>query len=490
MGTKTKFFSLTSLTGNNSVLFLLVFAIQFGFKALYINNSGFWYEETFFLSYSEQDWGLIKHTAEWNRNAPLYYYFLNIWSNLFGMGEVAIRLSSVLFSSLAGATFFLLLKKHFSGLAAFIGLILFTFSNQIYFYSQETSVHSLILFLAVASFYLFFNLLDKKSIVSVVLLGICNFLIVYGLYITLVIPIIQVLVMLIFFNKQLLRSIGSSFLITVVLLVLRVTSKTVNCILFSENAGKPEAPSFEYFKNICFLLFNGELFLWIFLGLLVLTIIYLVTGKELIYPEKTKNIKLFSLFLCAIGGIFWCYFFYFLMPGFTISNFIFTLPFLFSIVAIPVSKLNDGIKYALVGATVFISLCFFSTMNLNEKKTMDYRNAMVQIKKLQKPGTLILVETKDIGALFAYYYDETIFKDFNRMEHKLNDKGIYLVSSAEDIKAIDLSKYKRAVLTQTFERTNPGNQKLLDYLASRYLVSFVYGKYTSSEVNIILCGNP
>jgi 4-amino-4-deoxy-L-arabinose transferase-like glycosyltransferase len=484
MSAKNHFLNVSALKRNSFVLFLLILIAHLGFKVLYLNNSGFWYSEAFNVFYSEQDWGLIKHTSDWNRNAPLYYYFLSIWRSLFGIGEVAIRLSSVIFSSLSAALLYILLRKHFNGVTAFIALILFTFSNDMYAASQEANVDPLIVFLVIASFYFFFNLIDKKSAFSVILLGICNFLMVYGLYITIIIPVMQILIVLIFFRKQIFTSVGFAFLITIVMTVLRVTPKSMNLIFHPENGKELAEPTLYYLKFICYSLFNGEGFFWIFGGICVLSIFWLLFTRRLIYTEKSKNIKFGSILLVGVGGIFACFYLYFLMPEFSKNYFLFVLPFSYALIAVLISKFDDEIRYSIVGAVVFLGFCTFTKMNLNVKKSMDYRNAMGVVKNLQKPGTLVLVETRDVGFLFAYYYDRNAFTDFKEMESKLKEKNVYFVSSLDDIKNIDICNYKRVIITQTFENVNPENWPMIGYIVDKY--GFYSHSRRYSEVGLFL----
>lgn len=76
--------------------------------------------------------------------------------------------------------------------------------------------------------------------------------------------------------------------------------------------------------------------------------------------------------------------------------------------------------------------------------------------------------------------------DFKGMESKLNEKGIYLVSTAEDVKAIDLSKYKRVVLTQTFETLNKNDYEMVAYIFTKYRFDVYTKRY--SEVVLSLFG--
>lgn len=481
----------TSSQASNLMIFLLIVAAHICFKIPYLNNSGFWYDEVMQLVYSLQDWGLIKHTAEWNRNAPLYYYFLYIWRNLFSDDEAVIRMSSVIFSSLTAGLLFLMIKRHFGKLAAVITLILFTFSNEVYFYSQEASVHSLIGFLTVSSFYFFLDLIDRKNIFSLVLLGACNFLLVYGQYITVLIPVLQFISVLIIFRKEIFKRVGLAFLVTILLAVWRFTYKNIHFILFPDKNSAPKAPDFEYLKYVTFTIFNGQMFFWIFAGLVLLCILYLLFTRDLIYSEKSKSIKLFAISIVAVAGIPLCYVFYFIMSDFATDQFVFLIPILFSFIGILVSRQGNEIRYAVSGATILISLCFFLKMKINVKKPIDYRSAMPTIKRIKDriEGIPVLVETRDIGFLFAYYYDRDIFRDYKGMEEKLREQNIFLVSTKDDLEAMGIERFDKVLLVQTYDNINPGDKELVRRIGYQSAVYVNYWDYAQVHITIHSCKN-
>ncbi|MGZ3865110.1 MAG: glycosyltransferase family 39 protein [Bacteroidia bacterium] len=486
---KGKLSGVTSFKTSNLWIFLLIVAAHICFKIPYLNNSGFWYDEVVQLFYSQQDWGLIKHTAEWNRNAPLYYYVLYIWRNLFGDGEVAIRVSSVIFSSLAAGVLYVVVKKHFGKIAALIALILFTFSNEIYFYSQETNVLSLILFLTVSSFYFFLDLIDRKNIFSLILLSVCNFLLVYGQYITLIVPVLQLISVLFLLKKEIFKRIGFSFLIFVALAAWRFTYKNVHLILFPDKNLAP--PDFDYLQNIIFTLFSGQMFFWIFSGIILFCILYLLFTGNFIYPEKSKNIKLLTILIIACAGVPLCYIFYFIMSGFAADQFVFLMPLIFALIGILVSRLGNEIKYAVTGAVILVSLCFFLKLKMDVKKPMDYRAAMHTIKRIKSriKGIPVLVETKDIGFLFAYYYDLNIFHDNKAMEDRLKEQNIFLVSTKEDVEAMGLERFDKVLLVQTYDEVNPGDKQLVRRVGYQ-LNSYVnYWNYSQVHLTVHYCKN-
>lgn len=471
-----------SFLKNNYTLFAVIFLLHLALKSMNLASTGLWYGESFDLFYSGQDWGLIKHTAEWNRSAPLYYYFLAIWNNLFGNGEFAVRFSSVIFSSLTAALLFITVRRHFNFTAAIFSLVFFTLSGDIYYYAQEASSHSLVIFLVVTSFCLFLELIDRKKFLFMILLVLCNFFMVYGQYATIIIPVLELLLVLVFFRKEIFFRIGISFLASLVLLALRLTAKTYKCIL--EGYQKNTAPTLEDLKWMFYDFFNGQMLALIFSAICLVSLIYLVYSRKIKFSNRITNLKYTSVFTLGIGGMFACMICYFLMPETSKFYFLFVTPFLFMIPGLLISNTGNEIKFALIGITLFFSAAAYTRVNFKVSRTMDYRSIVRIVKYLKKPDTLVLVETRDVGHLFAYYFDQEAFGDFKGMEDKLKQKDVYLVTTVDDVKAIDLKKYKRVVLTQSFENLNPDNKELVKYIKSQHEFDSYYWAYHDVILNV------
>ncbi len=452
----------------NTLIFVLIVLFHVVCKMMNLDYSGFGYEEAFNLYFSEQDWGLIKHTSEWNLGPPLYYYFLSIWRNLFGVSEFAIRFSSVIFSALAAGILYLFVIKNFDRTAAIISVLLFSVSNQIYNFSQEAHVYSIVLFLTLSSVYLFYNLLDKKNWISIIFLGLCNFLLLYSYYASITIIIIQFVTVLIFFRKQIFQRIGLALLITATLSYLRFTKKSIELIFEQVEASGWAQPDINELKGAFYEYFNGFNLFWIIISIATLSLLYLFFLRRAFGVFKENKIKVSHVFFLCVGSIALCFVINCFMPLVLNVYFIFTAPFFFMFIGLLISKSVKEIKFVVVGLVCFFSLISFSRINFHPAKSINYRSAVVTIKRLQTEETLTLIETRDVGHLFAYYYDRNIFTDFKNMSNRLEKKGIYLISSEEDLITIDFSKYNRLVLAQTFEDINPGDKKLVKFISDKF----------------------
>lgn len=106
---------------------------------------------------------------------PFYYLFMKFWVLLFGVSETSLRIPSVIFG--LGIIFFvyLIAKKMFDIKTANIAALLTATSGLLIYYSQEARMYSLTALLAAAAFYL---LIEKKWMffsVSLLLLGLTDY---------------------------------------------------------------------------------------------------------------------------------------------------------------------------------------------------------------------------------------------------------------------------------------------------------------------------
>jgi uncharacterized membrane protein len=468
----------------NTLIFLLIVAAHMLFKLIALDASGFWYDETFGLYYSEQDWGLIKHTSEWDVNPPLYYYFLYIWRNLFGIREYAIRFSSVLFSSLSAGVLYFLVRKHFNQTAAVLSLIFFTASYEVYYYAHEARCYSIILFLVLSSTWCFFNLIERKGAADIILLGICNFFLVYAHYVAAIVPAIQFFLLLVFFEKDFFKRAGLSFLLTFALVFWRFTKKQVILIFHHEKSFWLTKPNSGDLKHVFYDFFNGTFFFWISVAVAAIALGLIIIYNRKIFSDRAFRIKSIYLLLCGVCTIFLFYVLSQFMPMFLKRYLLFTTPFLYMLIAVLVSLTGNQIRFALAGALCLVSALSFIHFDYRTPKPMNYREAAQTVKYLKTNETLVLAETRDIKALFAYYFDQPAFSDFRKMDSLLNTKNVYFVTKPEDIAYVDLKKYKQVILTQTFERFNEDNTRLLNYISSQFKFKASNSSFADVRINL------
>jgi hypothetical protein len=383
------------LTKIDYIISVAIILIHIAYKLLYIDHYSLWYNEAFYLFHSQQDWGLIKHIAEWNKNAPLYYYFLSVWRSIFGLDEWIVRFSSVLFSALSAGVLYLFVRKNFGVIAAILTLLLFSSSNELFSYARELHGYSLVLFLIICSSWLFFEVLESPRWTFVALLAFCNFLCIYAQYLTFIIPLLQLVIACIYRGQ--IRYIGAGILLTGLILFLRLTKKAVAIIL------SHEGPQYNklYIEDVFYNMFNGRNLLWIYCGIVFACIAYQIYRKNL-NADNLIRVKWLYIILCGIPLLFVADLTTHILPSMHDLHFLFVWPFIYILVGGIVGRAHKDIRYAAVAITCMVALGSFLQLNFHAYQSMDYRNMCRMVQNIREPGTLILVETRDMGALFAY----------------------------------------------------------------------------------------
>jgi len=458
-----------ALFKSNTFVFLLIVLGHMAYKMLYLDHSGFWHDEAFSLYFSQQHWGHIKHISEWDINPPLYYYFLWIWQNLFGISEYAIRFSSVIFSALSAGMLFVLCARHFNRFTALLAVLFFSICNEMYFYAHEARPYSLIIFLVLCSSYVFFEVLRKPGWVNASILGVLNFGLIYTHYICGIIIAVQLVLGILYFNKQLIKFIGLALGVTLLIAVLRFTKKTIALVLHNEKSSSwIEKPSLRDLTDTFYRFFNGPDLFYIFSFAALVVFVYLIRNKEWKPLWAENKIKVTYLLLSGPGAIIICFLISLFMPLFVRRYLLFAGPFIYIMLAWLISFCDKTIRFPLMAIVGVFMMFSVMRIDFRTPKSMDYRGALYLVKAFQKENMPVLVETRDMTALFSYYYDKDIFKDYGNAEGRLKEKGVYMVANIEDAKVVDLSKYNSVLLTQTFEELNPENKALLKYLSDNF----------------------
>ncbi len=205
-------------------------------KTINLSDSPFWYDEMISVKNSLLDFGHIKHESEWDNNPPFYYYCLWVWLKLFPTTEFSSRMLSVLFIAIGIGLTYLFVKKNQSEKVAIWTVIFLTISNFIFYYAQETRAYSLVFLLSIISSMLFFKVIVRKSYPSILSLAFVNFLLVYTHYISGLILLGQILFILLYHKKILLKVISVEVILIGLLVFLRFTKKQFLLIIgFGEN---------------------------------------------------------------------------------------------------------------------------------------------------------------------------------------------------------------------------------------------------------------
>lgn len=432
--------------------FLVIVFFNIALKIICLDYSSLWFDEIASIECAWLDFGHIKHVSEWDNNPPFYYYCLSIWVKIFNDSEFCARLLSVIFSSLAGGITFLFANKFFNKTTAILSSLLFISSNFLFYYSHEARAYSLVLVLVLLSSYLFLNFTLKSKWINVFLLGFINFLIVYTHYIPAIVILFQVFIALLYFDKKNKIKISFSYVITLILILIRFTYKQY-LLIFSfknpENKFWLEKSNFSMMKDLLSEFFLSNYLIFPFLILIMISVFISFKNKEI-----NLNI-IYSVFI-GIGSIILLFIIGKKIPIFLDRYLIFSIPFIFILIAFGLSSLKSiKISYFI---SFIIALFFISKINFTTLKPMDYKNMIKFIKYFKNKNDLIIVKQSAIPSLFGYYYE----KDFLKNKKKtLPDTTNVILCNSTINPNIDINNFNKIIILDVFTDNDLNNKNFL-----------------------------
>lgn len=142
----------------------LVFLLATLLRLYDLGSESLWLDE----GYSVRIAGLsllnmLKETATQDLNPPLYYLLLHWWTSLFGNSETAVRLISAAVGAVSIPAAYAVARRIFNNRTAIISALLLALSPFHINYSQEARGYSLMVLLALLSFYYFVRLVRNEG---------------------------------------------------------------------------------------------------------------------------------------------------------------------------------------------------------------------------------------------------------------------------------------------------------------------------------------
>ncbi len=496
---------LQKLIGNRYHAAFLIFIVNLLFKAYHAGHTGLSYDENFSAYFGQADIGeIIRFAAEDDPNPPLYLIIIHYWINLFGDSEYALRMLSVLANSFAAGLFFLFATRFFNWQTGIFASLMFLFSNEIYYYSEEVRTYSIILLCAISSFYLFLSLLERPRLLTCILLGAINAILFYLHYVTGFILFIQFLLwpllsvrpikddhsarskeffVIGFPKKQLVYLVGS---LVVFFALLYPWLDRVTQLFFS--GGKDfwlAKPTYRQFKDCIYEFFNNKTMFNVHVAVLGALLLILVFVKR--WRDKNLSIKLL-IFAFATGPLL-VYLIYLaagLSPIFLKRYVLFTLLGFMLLFAYTLSLVRINFYVKLAGMLV-LSFFMFQSMTYPRAETDQYHKAAWFFKRVKAPDTFI---TNDLPDLLSYYYEPRFFAVQSHPIKMacLRARGVYVPYNNTWPNEERLERYRMIYYTYTFADFYDAQKQVETALNSKF--RFI-GKWTNYRgLSILVYYNP
>lgn len=143
---------------------VVVFILAFFIRLIAVNQS-LWLDEAttakaIQLSFSQ----IVTQFSIFDFHPPLYYFLMKIWSSIFGLSEISLRLPSVIFALIAGWYLFKIGEFIKDKETGFWSVVVFLFNPLIVYYSQEARMYMMVTCMLVMSLYYFIGISKKNNI--------------------------------------------------------------------------------------------------------------------------------------------------------------------------------------------------------------------------------------------------------------------------------------------------------------------------------------
>ena len=389
------------------VLFFL-FNIILRFFGIEVNSLAG--DEPYSVYFAQMDIAdILRHMRPGN-NPPLYELFLHFWEGWFGIGEVAVRVPSLIFTGITGAFLYKIGNEFFSKYTGLLAGLLFTFSNYATYFAHEARVYALFGMLTCISFYYFLRWVNNRySIRTLVLFAIVNALLLYAHYFGVMVIGLQVFFALLFSFREgkklkaVVLSLAASFVlfgpyVPVVLEQFSVTKEKGTWLL------PPDGwPTIEY---MLMQFANSKK---------VVTVILCIIGLAVVFNLRrlrAMDKNLLVILAWFIVPFFGMYLISYEMPMFhnrylmhAFVGFILVI----SIASLSIVKLPMG-KWII---PVILLVCFVVKSERSIDNGRHSREAVAKVQELRDENTRVVMYPKFRILGYSYYFNRERFKKYD-----------------------------------------------------------------------------
>lgn len=380
--------------------FSIVVLVNILLKTLYLGVNPFSFDEIISVKDTLLEFGHIKHEAEWDNNPPFYYYCLWVWHSILPINEFNTRLLSVVFASFSIGLLFNFTKRYFNTTVAVAAVGFTSFSNFIFYYSQESRAYALVLLLSISSTILFFRYVENRKVATLFWLALINFLLIYTHYISSLVIVFQYLLFPFISTTSKSRFYLFQSSVIIILVFLRFTKKQyLNIVGFNSKGDFWLQKAGLIDLKHALVSLSGSFALLIVFSFIV--IVFLIREKSIkkhgIYFFYCFTISVFSVLFLFIVGTF--------KSVFLARYLIFTIPFFAIVVSYMVST------FLSTSSWIYMSLLILVVAQNKFKRDVgvDYRQIANVLKKVKTNSDLIVLNRADNLLPFAYYYNKEIF---------------------------------------------------------------------------------
>lgn len=431
------------------IWFILVLGLML--RSISLNQS-FWLDEAINVL-ATQKFSLFDMVTEYAKadfHPPLFFVILWIWTKIFGIGEVIVRIPSVIFGTLTIYIVYLLGQKiHSKTLGLTAALILATNPLHIY-YSQEARMYALAALAVALNFFLLIKLLKEEKVNLLTLIG-SNLLVLGSDYVAYLTFASQTAFLI--FNRQKkiflfwLKGLGLAILLGIWWLPIflsqldagSVASSNLPAWKFIVGGFDIKTTPLTLVKFIIGRISLGDKIIYYLILLPVCSLfIYLILRSMIFIKTSFKNL----LFSWLLVPIILATIISFVVPIYSYFRILFTVPSFIILVALGILSYQYKLRYIFLGGVLIVQVFSASVYLFNSSYQREDWRGLVNYLKSVDSNLLILFESSGTLPPFDYYAKSSLnakgaLKDFPaKVEDDVIDLMVY-----QNLKDIYLINY-------------------------------------------------
>lgn len=141
---------------------IIILLLALGLRLIGIGQS-FWLDESISANVAKMPIGeIVKNFSIGDFHPPIFYWFLDLWTKIFGSHVVILRLSSVLLSLITIYFVYLIGKKIKNEKIGILAALFLAINPLFVYYSQELRMYSMSTMWLIIGFYYFVKIKSKK----------------------------------------------------------------------------------------------------------------------------------------------------------------------------------------------------------------------------------------------------------------------------------------------------------------------------------------
>jgi len=452
---------------------VILFLLNGILKGFFLGSNSVGWDEPFSIFHSQLEINEIYKILSTGNNPPLYEIILHYWTKMFGIGEISVRLPSLIFSSLTGVLIFLIGIRFFNFRIAIGSSILFAFSNFQLFFAHEARVYALFGMLSVVSIYFFLSIINKEKIIfkHFIPLLIVNTVLIYSHYFGFAVLLVQFI--FVSFIKEIRVKLLKHFTIyTFLLILLYIPNSRVVYLRFIDsttNGTWVQAPNninelYELFRQFL----NAPV-------VAVASLFFIISFFIPLIFKKKNDLKINLNFKFILVAFFIPYFGFFIVsfwtPVFIDRYLIFvTVPLLLSIV-VCADNFFTSIKPR-IALHILLSILFIVTFKPNLSNRRPVKEVIAKINELKTDHTTVVFCPSSFIFNYAYYEDRILFQKIDHsnpylnMTRSLEGKNIFGINSSSELSE---NKSDRIIYLDAGADFSFPDNGILSYLEKNYI---------------------